>query len=92
MGAGSLFKLGVQERFSTHIFPCNAIELMLNFAKVGGSPDPSKPHFLRPWKAASKKFHLRGVHYVMHNGEGFESMSFVVLSFMTAVTCFIVVC
>ena len=35
--------MGGQELFSTHFFPCNAIGLMLNFAKVGGQPDPAAP-------------------------------------------------
>ena len=38
-----------QKRFSTHFFPCNAIGLMLNFAKVGGQADPfAAPRFCHP--------------------------------------------
>ena len=35
--------------------------LMLNFAKVGGSANPSKPHFLRPWKYLSSKIKLLNI-------------------------------
>ena len=36
-GSGTSAKLEGQERFSSHFFPCNALGLMLNFAKVGGA-------------------------------------------------------
>ena len=53
-GRRNYVKVGGQKRFSTHFFPCNTIELMLNFAKVGGSAAPSKPRFLRPWSPQPK--------------------------------------
>ena len=42
-GAGSVPKLEGQERFFAHFYPCNALGLMLNFAKVGGTAAPSAP-------------------------------------------------